>query len=57
MIRKGPALALLCSIQFMVVLDTAIGNVALPSIRRDLDFAEGELQYVISLYASRSAAC
>jgi EmrB/QacA subfamily drug resistance transporter len=49
--RKGAALALLCTVQFMVVLDNAIGNVALPSIREDLGFAEGQLQYVISLYA------
>lgn len=35
----------------MVVLDNAIGNVALPAIQADLGFSEGQLQYVISLYA------
>jgi EmrB/QacA subfamily drug resistance transporter len=35
----------------MVVLDIAIVNVALPSIGRDLHFAEASLQWVISAYA------
>jgi hypothetical protein len=39
-VNKGTALALLCSVQFMVVLDNAIGNVALPSIRDDLGFSD-----------------
>ena len=34
--RKWLALALLCVVQFMVVLDIAIVNVALPSIQEDL---------------------
>ena len=33
------ALALLCTVQFMVVLDVAIVNVALPSIQADLGFS------------------
>ena len=37
--------------QFMVVLDIAIVNVALPAIKGDLHFAEGNLQWVISAYA------
>jgi EmrB/QacA subfamily drug resistance transporter len=37
--------------QFMVVLDIAIVNVALPSIGRDLHFSEANLQWVISAYA------
>jgi EmrB/QacA subfamily drug resistance transporter len=45
------ALALLCVVQFMVVLDIAIVNVALPSIKRDLGFSQGDLQWVISAYA------
>ena len=48
---KWLALALLCVVQFMVVLDIAIVNVALPSIQRDLDFSQGDLQWVISAYA------
>src|SRR5207237_7016101 len=49
--RKWLALALLCVIQFMVVLDIAIVNVALPSIQVDLGFSEQNLQWVISAYA------
>src|SRR5438309_9165174 len=36
--------------QFMVILDATIVNVALPSIGRDLGFASGELQWVVSAY-------
>ena len=35
----------------MVVLDIAIVNVALPSIKVDLGFSQGDLQWVISAYA------
>jgi len=49
--RKWLALALLCVVQFMVVLDIAIVNVALPSIKVDLGFSEANLQWVISAYA------
>jgi EmrB/QacA subfamily drug resistance transporter len=49
--RKWLALALLCVVQFMVVLDIAIVNVALPSIQVDLGFSQENLQWVISAYA------
>jgi EmrB/QacA subfamily drug resistance transporter len=49
--RKWLALALLCVVQFMVVLDIAIVNVALPSIQIDLGFSQENLQWVISAYA------
>src|SRR4051794_9218015 len=49
--RKWPALALLSAVQFMVVLDIAIVNVALPSIKADLGFSQENLQWVISAYA------
>src|SRR6187455_668169 len=49
--RKWLALALLCVVQFMVVLDIAIVNVALPSIKIDLGFSQEDLQWVISAYA------
>src|SRR6266496_3695316 len=49
--RKWLALALLCVVQFMVVLDIAIVNVALPSIKDDLGFSQANLQWVISAYA------
>src|SRR5438046_4377828 len=35
----------------MVILDVAIVNVALPSIKTDLDFSQTNLQWVISAYA------
>ena len=49
--KKWLALALLSAVQFMVVLDIAIVNVALPSIQVDLDFSQQNLQWVISAYA------
>src|SRR6187401_1443587 len=49
--RKWWALALLAVVQFMVVLDLAIVNVALPSIQVDLGFSQEDLQWVISAYA------
>jgi EmrB/QacA subfamily drug resistance transporter len=49
--RKWYALALLCAVQFMVVLDIAVVNVALPSIQDDLHFSQQNLQWVISAYA------
>jgi EmrB/QacA subfamily drug resistance transporter len=48
---KWFALALLCVTQFVVVLDIAIVNVALPSIQEDLGFSQENLQWVISAYA------
>jgi EmrB/QacA subfamily drug resistance transporter len=49
--RKWFALALLLGVQFMVVLDIAIVNVALPSIQTDLGFSQSNLQWVVSAYA------
>ena len=49
--RKWLALALLSLVQFIVVLDIAIVNVALPSIQADLGFSQENLQWVISAYA------
>jgi EmrB/QacA subfamily drug resistance transporter len=48
---KWFALALLCVTQFVVVLDIAVVNVALPSIQKDLHFSQENLQWVISAYA------
>ena len=48
---KWFGLALLGVVQFMVVLDIAIVNVALPSIQLDLDVSQSNLQWVISAYA------
>ena len=49
--RRWSALALIVTAQFMVILDIAIVNVALPSIKSDLDFSQTNLQWVISAYA------
>jgi EmrB/QacA subfamily drug resistance transporter len=48
--RKWFALVLLCATQFMVVLDVAIVNVALPSIKSALDFSQENLQWILSAY-------
>jgi EmrB/QacA subfamily drug resistance transporter len=45
------ALALLSVVQFMLVLDIAIVNVALPAIQEDLNFSQENLQWVVSAYA------
>src|SRR6187397_1419832 len=49
--HKWMALALLSVVQFMLVLDIAIVNVALPSIKVDLGFSQENLRWVISAYA------
>jgi len=49
--RKWLALGLLAAVQFMVVLDIAVVNVALPSIQEDLGFSQENLQWVMSAYA------
>lgn len=48
--NKWVILALLALAQFMVILDVAIVNVALPSIANDLNFAPDNLQWVITAY-------
>jgi EmrB/QacA subfamily drug resistance transporter len=48
--RRWKALALLCTAFFMVILDSAIVLVALPSIQADLAFSAGSLQWVLSAY-------
>src|SRR5438132_13280014 len=40
----------LCLGSFMIVLDTTIVNVALPSIRTDLGFTESSLAWVVNAY-------
>jgi EmrB/QacA subfamily drug resistance transporter len=49
--RRWWALAVIVAAQFMVVLDVAIVNVALPSIKTDLHFSQESLQWVITAYA------
>src|SRR5687767_14302745 len=48
--HRWKALALLCTAFFMVILDSAIVVVALPSIDAELGFSAGDLQWVLSAY-------
>ena len=50
------ALIVLCLGDLMIVLDTTIVNVALPSIRPDLGFSETSLAWVVNAICSPSAA-
>ena len=49
--RRWFGLAVIVAAQFMVVLDVAIVNVALPSIKTDLGFSQESLQWVITAYS------
>lgn len=48
--RRWWALVLLCSAQFLVVLDASVVNVALPAIGQDLGVDQRELAWVVSAY-------
>src|SRR5215211_3267763 len=48
--RRWIALGLLCMAQFVVVLDAAIVNVALPSIGDALSFSQDNLSWVVNAY-------
>src|ERR1700704_6552750 len=48
--RRWLALLVLCMGDLMIVLDTTIVNVALPSIRVDLGFSETSLVWVVNAY-------
>src|SRR5499427_3206575 len=47
---RWSALALIVTAQFMVILDVAIVNIALPSIKTDLGFSQENLQWILSAY-------
>ena len=49
--RRWFALAVIVAAQFMVVLDVAIVNVALPTIKTDLGFSQENLQWVVTAYS------
>jgi EmrB/QacA subfamily drug resistance transporter len=49
--REGLVLAVLCAAPFVLVLDTTIVTVALPSIGRDLGFSTATLHWVLASYA------
>jgi EmrB/QacA subfamily drug resistance transporter len=48
--RRWIALLVLCFGDLMIVLDSTIVNVALPSIRADLDFSQASLAWVVNAY-------
>lgn len=48
--KRWLALMVLCLGTLMIVLDTTIVNVALPSIREDLQFSETSLVWVVNAY-------
>jgi EmrB/QacA subfamily drug resistance transporter len=48
--RRGLALIVLCLGVLMIVLDTTIVNVALPSIKTDLKFSDTSLAWVVNAY-------
>ncbi len=48
--RRWLALIVLCLGTLMIVLDTTIVNVALPSIKTDLGFSETSLAWVVNAY-------
>jgi EmrB/QacA subfamily drug resistance transporter len=48
--KRWLALYVLCAGELMIVLDTTIVNVALPSIRGDLAFTETSLVWVVNAY-------
>ena len=48
--RRWLAFWMLCAGELMIVLDTTVVNVALPSIRRDLGFSESSLVWVVNAY-------
>ncbi|MGW6306239.1 MFS transporter [Streptomyces niveus] len=48
--RRGPALVVLCFVQFMLVLDDNVVSVALPTLRDDLGFGTAGLAWVVNAY-------
>ncbi|WP_210570574.1 MFS transporter [Streptomyces sp. GESEQ-4] len=48
--RRRSALAVLCLVQFMLVLDDNVVSVALPSVRDDLGFSAAGLAWVVNAY-------
>jgi EmrB/QacA subfamily drug resistance transporter len=48
--RRWWALFLLCTAQFLVILDTSIVGIALPALQRALDFDAAGLQWIFNAY-------
>ena len=49
--RRWFVLAVTVTAQFMVIVDVAVVNVALPAIKNDLHFSQDSLQWVITAYS------
>ena len=49
--KRWLVLAVTVAAQFMVILDVAVVNVALPAIKHDLHFSQESLQWVITAYS------
>ncbi|MNG81423.1 putative MFS-type transporter EfpA [compost metagenome] len=48
--KRWAALFLLCTAQFIVIMDTSIIGVALPAIKADLDYSQSSLQWIFNAY-------
>ncbi len=48
--KKWLALSVLCTAQFMVIMDTSIIGVALPAIQKSLNYTPSELQWIFNAY-------
>jgi EmrB/QacA subfamily drug resistance transporter len=48
--RPGAALAVLCAMSLMIVLDSTIVAVAVPDIQRDLGFSDAGVAWVVNAY-------
>ena len=48
--KKWLALAVLCTAQFMEIMDTSIIGVALPAIQKSLNYTPSELQWIFNAY-------
>src|SRR4029077_1084932 len=49
-VRRWVALVVVCFGQLMIVLDSTIVNVALPSMQHDLNFSQAALTWVVNSY-------
>lgn len=48
--KRWAALAVICTAQFMVIMDTSIIGVALPAIQKDLGYSAAGLQWIFNAY-------
>src|ERR687886_697042 len=55
--RRWLALYVLCLGTLMIVLDSTVVNVALPSIRTDLGFSQTSLAWVVNAYLLTFGGC